>query len=71
MKLTAGLVDVTLRPTRPKNSLRAWRRMTCHWVEPGTDQEAFGGGARFRIFDGGPFPDFFLNNAEVGSLRLR
>ena len=59
-ELTAGLVDVTVTD----ETEAAGAEINFTRVEPGTDQEAFVAGL-VPIFDGGPFPDFFLNNAGV------
>ena len=59
-ELTAGLVDVTATD----ETEAAGGEVNFSRVEPGTDQEAFVAGL-VPVFDGGPFPDFFLNNAGV------
>ena len=65
-ELTAGLVDVTVTD----ETEAAGAEINFTRVEPGTDQEAFVAGL-VPIFDGGPFPDFFLNNAgAVGSSTI-
>ena len=59
-ELTAGLVDVTVTD----ETEAAGGEINFTRVEPGTDQEAFVAGL-VPVFEGGPFPDFFLNNAGV------
>jgi len=65
-ELTAGLVDVTVTD----ETEGAGGEINFSRVEPGTDQEAFIAGL-VPIFDGGPFPEFFLNNAgAVGASTI-
>lgn len=59
-ELSAGLVDVTVTD----DTEAAGAEINFSRVEPGTDQAAFAAGL-VPIFDGGPFPEFFLNNAGV------
>ena len=59
-ELTAGLVDVTVTD----DTEAAGAEINFTRVEPGTSEDTFVAGL-VPIFDGGPFPDFFLNNAGV------
>ena len=56
--LVAGLVDITVTD----ETEAAGGEISFTMVEPGTDVEAFKTGLA-AIFEGGPFPDYFLNNA--------
>ena len=60
--LTAGLVDVTVTD----ETEAAGGEINFTRVEPGTEEAAFVAGL-IPIFDQGPFPAFFLNNAGVVS----
>ena len=56
--LVAGLVDVTVTD----ETEAAGGEVNFSMVEPGTDAATFVEGLT-ALFEGGPFPDFFLNNA--------
>ncbi len=58
--LVAGLVDVTVTD----ETEGAGGEINFTLVAPGTDQETFAAGLA-PIFEGGPFADYFLNNAGV------
>jgi hypothetical protein len=65
-ELAAGLVDLTV--TDETESAGGDINFTL--VDPGTDEDAFRAGL-IPVFDGGPFPEFFLNNAgAIGSSTL-
>jgi hypothetical protein len=55
--LVAGLIDVTVTD----ETEAAGGELNLTLVEPGTDVEAFETGLA-SLFEGGPFPDYFLNN---------
>lgn len=59
-ELSAGLVDVTVTDETEASGAE----INFSRVEPGTDQAAFVAGL-VPVFEGGPFPDFFLDNAGV------
>lgn len=58
--LVAGLVDVTVTD----ETEGAGGEINFTLVEPGTDEATFAAGLA-PIFEGGPFADYFLNNAGV------
>jgi hypothetical protein len=58
--LVAGVVDVTVTDETDA----AGGALDFTLVEPGTDVAAFTEGL-VALFEGGPFPDFFLNNAGI------
>jgi hypothetical protein len=60
--LVAGLVDITVTD----ETEAAGGEISFTLVEPGTDVETFTAGLA-SIFEGGPFPDFFLNNVGAGA----
>ena len=61
-ELTAGLVDVTVTD----ETEAAGGEINFTRVEPGTDEATFTTGLA-PVFDGGPFPEFFLDNAGAVS----
>ena len=58
--LTAGVIDVTVTD----ETEGAGGQVSFSLVEPGTDVDTFRTGLA-ELFSGGPFPDYFLNNAGV------
>jgi hypothetical protein len=59
-ELTAGVVAVTVTD----ETEAAGGEVNFTRVEPGTDEATFAEGLS-SLFEGGPFPDYFLNNAGV------
>ena len=59
--LAAGVVDVTVTDETEASG----GEVNFTMVEPGTDVETFKSDLETSVFTGGPFPDYFLNNAGV------
>lgn len=60
-EIAAGVVDVTVTDETEASG----GELNFTLVEPGTDVEMFKSDLLSSVFAGGPFPDYFLNNAGV------